>query len=94
MAMVYPYLEDKLGEMTYFYKQKTQNMTRTQAVLIQKLAKTINIWKYRWYSSKIDEVPSLYFKSIDTVIDTRMERKTISLNKLEYKVVSQLNVPM
>ena len=92
--MVYPFSEDKLGQMTYFHKRKTQTMTRTQAVLVQKLSKAVNVWKDLWYRSKFAELPSLYFESIHAVIDTRIERKKILLNKLEYKILSQLNNPM
>ncbi len=95
LAMVYPFPSSVLEKMTYFHKPETQSLTRTQAVLIQKLSKTINQWKNRWFNADFNDLPGLYFNDKKTVIDTRQgNRVVIHLDAVDYAILSHLNEPL
>ena len=95
LSLIYPFEKKVLEDMSYFYESPSSNISHKKAIVIQKIAKSINRWKDRWYYSSSQYLPQLYFKRNNGTIiveDTRQtEKRQISLDAVEAAVLLYLN---
>ena len=94
LSYIYPFEETALGNLTYFSKKSSSNISRTEAVLIHKISREVTKWKERWYEAVPSELPQLCIVESTEgkkIVDTRtIPHQYIDVDAIDCKILYEL----
>ncbi len=95
LTYIYPFSQNDLKTITYFYERIDSDIVGSRAVQIQKLSKRALKWKDLWYKAEEGEAPDLCFENNDGAIIIKDARQGstsyISISNLEYEILMYMN---